>query len=110
MCARTLKKGIIFDIQKYAIHDGPGIRTTIFFKGCPLRCWWCQNPEGQDSRLELIYRKSRCVGCGECVKNCPRQALSLVDQHISVNRKIVFCVTTVLERAHPMLSRLLENK
>jgi len=93
-CAQVImKKGIIFDIEKYAIHDGPGIRTTIFFKGCPLRCWWCHNPEGQDSKPELIYRKNRCIGCGECVKNCSRVALSLVAQHISINReKCDLCV------------------
>jgi pyruvate formate lyase activating enzyme len=82
-----MKDGMIFDIQKYAIHDGPGIRTTIFFKGCPLRCWWCQNPEGQDLKPELIYRKSRCIDCGECVKNCPQEAISLGAEHVSINRE-----------------------
>jgi pyruvate formate lyase activating enzyme len=78
---------MIFDIQKYAIHDGPGIRTTVFFKGCPLHCWWCQNPEGQDPKPELIYRKSRCIDCGECAKNCPQEAISLVAEHVSINRE-----------------------
>jgi pyruvate formate lyase activating enzyme len=87
MLAAIMKNGIIFDIKKYAIHDGPGIRTTVFFKGCPLRCWWCQNPEGQDSKPELVYRKSRCIGCGECAKNCSREAISLVAQRISINRE-----------------------
>jgi pyruvate formate lyase activating enzyme len=87
MLAALMKKGMIFDIQKYAIHDGAGIRTTVFFKGCPLRCWWCQNPEGQDSKPELVYRKSRCIDCGECAKNCPQEAISLVAQHASINRK-----------------------
>jgi pyruvate formate lyase activating enzyme len=82
-----MKDGMIFDIQKYAIHDGPGIRTTVFFKGCPLRCWWCQNPEGQDLKPELIYRKSRCIDCGECVKNCPQEAISLGAEHVSINRE-----------------------
>jgi pyruvate formate lyase activating enzyme len=82
-----MKDGMIFDVQKYAIHDGPGIRTTVFFKGCPLRCWWCQNPEGQDLKPELIYRKSRCIDCGECVKNCPQEAISLGAEHVSVNRE-----------------------
>jgi len=53
------KQGIIFDIKKYAIHDGPGIRVTIFFKGCPMRCWWCHNPEGQSSNVETILKKRR---------------------------------------------------
>jgi pyruvate formate lyase activating enzyme len=87
MLAVLMKDGLIFDIQKYAIHDGPGIRTTVFFKGCPLHCWWCQNPEGQDSKPELVYRKSRCIGCSDCVQNCPREAISLVAQHVSINRK-----------------------
>jgi pyruvate formate lyase activating enzyme len=87
-----MKNGVVFDIRKYSIHDGPGIRTTVFFKGCPLRCWWCHNPEGQDAEPELVYRKSRCIGCGECVKSCQREALSLAAQVISVNReKCVLC-------------------
>ncbi len=79
--------GVIFDIKRYSINDGPGIRTTVFLKGCPLRCVWCHNPEGQNPDLELIYRKSRCIGCLECVKNCPEGALSPVDNRISLNRK-----------------------
>jgi pyruvate formate lyase activating enzyme len=81
-----MKKGRMFNIEKYAIHDGPGIRTTVFFKGCPLRCWWCHNPEGQSPRSELIYRENRCIGCGECVENCTRKALSLLSQHATLNR------------------------
>jgi len=87
MLAAPMKKGVIFDIRKYSIHDGPGIRTTVFFKGCPLRCWWCHNPEGQDVEPELVYRKSRCFGCDECSKSCQREAISLVAQSISVNRE-----------------------
>jgi len=87
MLAAPMKNGVIFDIRKYSIHDGPGIRTTVFFKGCPLRCWWCHNPEGQDVEPELVYRKSRCIGCDECSKNCQREAISLVAQSISLNRE-----------------------
>jgi pyruvate formate lyase activating enzyme len=82
-----MKKGRIFNIEKYAIHDGPGIRTTVFFKGCPLRCWWCHNPEGQNPRNELVYREGRCIGCGECVKKCPRKALSCSSEKVILNRK-----------------------
>lgn len=71
--------GVIFNIQKYSLHDGPGIRTTVFLKGCPLRCRWCHNPESQSSAPELIYWESRCVGCGACVKACPSAALALVE-------------------------------
>lgn len=69
--------GTIFDIKRYAINDGPGIRTTVFFKGCPLSCWWCHNPESQSRKAELMYRGNRCTRCGECVNGCPRAAISL---------------------------------
>lgn len=69
-------KGFIFDIKRFAVHDGPGIRTTIFFKGCPLHCLWCHNPEGIDRRPELLLRSARCARCYDCVKACPKNALS----------------------------------
>jgi len=72
-------KGLVFDIKRYAIHDGPGIRTTVFFKGCPLQCQWCQNPESRRNYAEHGLRKGRCVGCGRCVEVCPQQAISLVE-------------------------------
>ncbi len=69
--------GIIFDIKRYAIHDGPGIRTTVFFKGCPLRCWWCHNPESQSPRPEIMLRANRCILCGACQADCPQGAIQL---------------------------------
>ena len=67
-------KGMIFDIQRFCIHDGPGIRTTVFMKGCPLRCLWCSNPESQKSRQEFMYSSQRCIGCEECRVVCPLHA------------------------------------
>lgn len=68
--------GIIFDVKRYAIHDGPGIRTTVFFKGCPLRCRWCHNPESWHEGPEHSLRISRCRGCGRCIEACDRGAIS----------------------------------
>ena len=62
--------GIVFDIKRYAIHDGDGIRTTIFLKGCPLRCKWCHNPEGLDASLQLGYIANTCMGCMRCINRC----------------------------------------
>ncbi|MHA2272903.1 MAG: glycyl-radical enzyme activating protein [Candidatus Hodarchaeales archaeon] len=72
-----VKVGIIFDIQDYAIHDGPGIRTLIFLKGCPLRCKWCSNPEGQLFKPELMHSQVRCKKCGKCIQICPHHAVTI---------------------------------
>ncbi len=69
--SETMAAGMIFNIQRYSVHDGPGIRTTVFFKGCPLSCEWCHNPESQSPEPQLIFREDRCIGCGECRKACP---------------------------------------
>ena len=76
-------RGVVFDIQHYAIYDGPGIRSVVFLKGCPLRCAWCHNPESWPRHPELAYDAERCVQCGSCVAVCPNAALSLADGGVS---------------------------
>ncbi|VGO18964.1 glycyl-radical enzyme activating protein [Pontiella sulfatireligans] len=68
-------RGTIFDIKRFAVHDGPGIRTTVFLKGCPLACHWCHNPEGIEPGIQLWYHESRCIRCGQCVEVCQEKAL-----------------------------------
>jgi pyruvate formate lyase activating enzyme len=75
-------EGTIFDIKKYAIHDGPGIRSTVFFKGCPLHCRWCHNPEGITVASQRIYRQVRCIGCGECIQICPHAVMAQTPEGI----------------------------
>ena len=70
MCENLDLKGNIFDIQRFSIHDGPGIRTTVFFKGCNLKCLWCHNPESQSFKPVLLYYRDKCTSCGECSKIC----------------------------------------
>jgi pyruvate formate lyase activating enzyme len=79
-------KGIIFNIQHYCIHDGPGIRTTVFMKGCPLKCLWCQNPESQAFQPELFFNSENCTGCGTCVQACPEKAIEIYNGKSRTNR------------------------
>lgn len=80
-------KGLIFNIQRFSLHDGPGIRTTIFFKGCPLQCLWCHNPEGLKQSKELLYKSFSCILCKNCINSCPNNALSLNNNKITINRE-----------------------
>jgi pyruvate formate lyase activating enzyme len=86
------KNGIIFNLQKYSIHDGPGIRTTVFFKGCPLNCVWCHNPESQHIRRELMFWEDRCTLCGNCKKACNSDAIEYKESSIIYHKdKCVLC-------------------
>jgi pyruvate formate lyase activating enzyme len=66
-----MPEGLVLNIQRYSVHDGPGIRTTVFLKGCPASCWWCHNPEGQSSEPKIVVIEGRCIRCGECLEICP---------------------------------------
>jgi pyruvate formate lyase activating enzyme len=81
-----LSSGTIFDIKKFAIHDGPGVRTTVFFKGCPLGCWLCHNPESQAFEAELMVRDGRCDRCGDCIDACGPGAISLNETSVHIDR------------------------
>jgi pyruvate formate lyase activating enzyme len=71
--------GVVFNIQRFSIHDGPGIRTTVFLKGCPLRCRWCCNPESLRPFPEILTRDVKCIRCGKCVEACSQQAIAVVE-------------------------------
>jgi len=93
--------GLVFNIQKFSVHDGPGIRTTVFLKGCPLRCLWCSNPESQSFIPELQARDINCTGCGACVQACPQRAISISKKYgRKINRKkcnqCLLCVKSCL--------------
>lgn len=76
MKANRQQTGIVFNIQKYSVNDGPGIRTVVFLKGCPLRCKWCSNPESQLPRRQVLWDRKKCLHCGTCLRTCPAGAIS----------------------------------
>lgn len=94
--------GQVFNIQRYSTHDGPGVRTTVFLKGCPLRCYWCQNPESQSLKPVLMIKKDRCTGCGRCIKVCPQNANRLENGIVITDRSLCTvcgcCVTACLNK------------
>ena len=81
-------KAQILNIQKFNVYDGPGVRTIVFFKGCPLRCKWCANPESLDSRYNIMFRENMCGSCGLCVPVCPLDIHKMSDSEHIVNRSI----------------------
>jgi pyruvate formate lyase activating enzyme len=83
-------KGIIFDVKRYSIHDGPGLRTTVFFKGCPLRCIWCHNPESQKLEPQIVWYENRCIGCLSCFDACKFNAID-TKNGININKNCTLC-------------------
>jgi pyruvate formate lyase activating enzyme len=81
-------EALVFDVKRYAINDGPGIRVTIFLKGCPLSCRWCHNPESISPGVQKMYTASKCIGCGECVKVCPIEACELTPEGIVTDNSV----------------------
>lgn len=83
-----MRQPLVFDIKRYAINDGPGIRVAIFMKGCPLDCRWCHNPESISPNRQKLFTAAKCIGCGECVKVCPQQACSLTASGVTTDAEL----------------------
>lgn len=100
---------MVFDIRKYSVHDGPGIRTTVFLKGCPLSCWWCHNPESQSARSEPMLRPNLCIACDACIAVCKEGAIVRVDGQLTWAREDCVacgdCAQTCLAGAREMAGR-----
>ena len=103
--------GTIFDLRKYSVHDGPGIRTTVFLKGCPLDCWWCHNPESQSILPEPMLRPNLCIACDECLAVCPQGAIRREGDRLTWERDLCDscgeCTEVCLAGAREMAGRLM---
>lgn len=90
--ANYMQTGVIFNIQKFSINDGPGIRTVVFFKGCPLHCKWCANPESQLAKIQILWDKKKCLHCHHCLEICLQKAIFLKDDNIFIDtNKCTLC-------------------
>lgn len=84
-----IRKGFIYDLQRFAIHDGPGIRTLVYMKGCPLKCLWCSSPQTQHSKIEIMHNEINCKKCGRCIDVCPVHVITISDEdEIIFNREL----------------------
>ncbi len=103
--------GVVLRIEKTSVHDGPGLRTVVFLKGCPLSCAWCSTPESQHALPEKGYSAERCVGCATCVSNCPNEALSLIDGAVVTDTDLCIncfrCVDVCPHSAHKGYGRIM---
>ena len=87
MKANREQTGVVFNIQKFSVNDGPGIRTVVFFKGCPLRCQWCSNPESQSTKVQILWYTKKCVHCLHCIDTCKQNAVREVNNEIHIDHK-----------------------
>jgi pyruvate formate lyase activating enzyme len=107
-----MSQSLIFDIKRYAINDGPGIRVVIFFKGCNLHCAWCHNPESISAKVEKMYAPAKCIRCGSCVDVCPENAIRLTAEGIITNEELCIicgkcadvCPTKAIEMSGKVMS------
>ena len=105
-----MKKGLIFDVQRFSLHDGPGLRTLIFFKGCPLKCRWCSNPESHSGHQEIMFDARKCRACGECATACQSGALTRDSEgHVVYRRELCIlcghCVEACPQQARRLVGR-----
>ncbi|MBA7566243.1 4-hydroxyphenylacetate decarboxylase activating enzyme [subsurface metagenome] len=107
-------KGMVFNIERYAVHDGPGIRTIVFLVGCPLRCLWCQNPEGMELKPQLAFFPDKCTGCMRCLSVCPNKAIERVNEKILMNwdkcNRCLKCVKICPNEARKSLTKTMTSK
>lgn len=105
----TASGPILFAIKRYALHDGPHIRITVFFKGCPMSCFWCHNPEGISAAIEIVTDSGKCIGCSSCLDSCPESALVLTGQGVIRDRGrctgCLRCVEICPALAHETIGR-----
>ena len=103
-------RGVVFDIKEFAVHDGPGLRTTVFLKGCPLRCIWCHNPEGIKKFPELMFRESACIKCGRCLEKCSHEDCAPFGRCIHICPKGAISVSGKEYEPDELLFSILKNE